>query len=134
MKHTERKRYTPADEEKLFALMEEEGEAWQEIWGEGRERYKAALAKADVFVVYQDDILCGFIRAKDDDGFGVYIYDLLVRKPSRGQNLGRALIDEVCKAYPRDTVYVMSDVDPYYAKQGITHREGSVLTVQSPGD
>jgi len=124
-----------SDETKLFLLMEEEGEEWQEIWAEpGRSRYKIALADCDVFVVYQGGVLCGYVRAKDDYGFGVYVCDLLVGKPHRGQHMGRALMDAVCALYPTEMVYVMSDVDEYYAKAGITEREGSVLVVQRKPD
>ena len=122
------------DEENLFGLMEEEGDEWQDYWDkQGWLKYQKALANSQVFVAYQNQTLCGFIRFKDDDGFGVYIHDLLVRKPARGQHLGRALMDAVCGHCPNDTVYVMSDVDAYYAKAGVTHREGSILTVQKQG-
>lgn len=71
---TELRLYQPErDEANLFALMEEEGADWEAYWGnQGRPRYQTALANSQVFVVYQDDILSGFIRFKDDDGFGIY--------------------------------------------------------------
>ena len=69
--------------------------------------------------------LCGYIRCRDDDGFGVYIYDLLVDKTSRGKSFGRMLMDRVRSHFPNETVYVMSDVDAYYEKQGY-QREGTI--------
>jgi len=86
------------------------------------------LAHSAVFVAYDKDELVGFIRVKDDDGFGVYIYDLLVAPKRRGQNLGRALMEKVCSEFPGAAVYVMSDVDEYYRKQGY-QRIGSIFEV-----
>ncbi|MCL2563436.1 MAG: GNAT family N-acetyltransferase [Oscillospiraceae bacterium] len=80
----------------------------------------------------QDGRLCGFARCRNDDGFGLYVYDLLVRKAERGQNLGRALMDAAADAFPDETVYVMSDVDPYYEKQSFI-REGSIFIVRDRG-
>jgi len=123
--------YNPAgDEKKLFDMMQEEGLEWKGHWGEeGAPKYKAALAQCIVFVAYEKDELCGFARCRNDDGFGVYIYDLLVRKQKRGKNIGRGLMDKVCETFPGDVVYVMSDVDIYYEKQGYS-REGSIFIVR----
>jgi len=125
--------YTPADEAALFTMLEEEGPEWGDYWSPtGREKYKVALTNSTSFLLFQGDTLCGFIRSREDDGFGVYIYDLLVRPAKRGQNLGRALMEQVCAHFPGQTVYVMSDVDPYYEKLGYT-REGSILIVRPGG-
>jgi len=125
--------YSPADENALFDMMEEEGQEWHGIWGEaGREKYKTALRNSTTFVAVRDGVLCGFARCRNDDGFGLYVYDLLVRKSQRGQNLGRALMDAAADAFPNETVYVMSDVDPYYEKQGFV-REGSIFIVRDRG-
>jgi len=122
--------YTPADEKNLFDMMREEGAEWESYWGEaGVKKYKAALSQCIVFVAYEEDELCGFARCRSDGGFGVYIYDLLVRKQKRGKNIGRGLMDKVCETFPFDVVYVMSDVDVYYEKQGY-HREGSIFIVK----
>jgi hypothetical protein len=37
-------------------------------------------------------------------------------------------MEQVCKEYPEQTVYVMSDVDPYYEKQGY-QKEGTIFIV-----
>lgn len=123
------KSYDADDEARLFGLMEREGREWGEYYDKRRERYKTALANSIVYVLYEDDVLCGFCRCRDDDGFGVYICDLLVDKTHRGKHFGRLLMTRVCMDYPNDTVYVMSDVDPYYEKQGC-RREGSIFEVR----
>ena len=124
------KTYSKDDEEKLFDMLREEGAEWSSYWGEPTmKNYKKALASSIVFVAYEGGELCGYVRCRDDDGFGVYVYDLLVRKSRRGKSLGRRLLEQVCLRYPDDTVYVMSDADEYYEKQGY-RREGSIFEVR----
>lgn len=122
------RRYTPADDPQLFNMIREEGDDWSEYYETKYNQYQAALAGSIVFVVAEDSRICGYIRARDDNGFGVYIYDLLVAKPYRGQSLGRQLMTCVRAACPEDTVYVMSDVDGYYLTQGF-RRIGSIFEV-----
>ncbi len=124
------KRYSDADESRLFDMLMEEGEDWKDYHGEkGRGKYIKALKSSITYVVYDDDALCGYVRCREDDGFGVYIYDLLVRKSYRGRQLGKMLMEQVCRDFANQTVYVMSDVDPYYEKLGY-QREGSVFIVK----
>ena len=121
--------YSKTDEAHLFDMMREEGAEWQDYWGESViEKYKAALANSITYVAYEGDALCGYARCRNDDGFGVYVYDLLVKKAYRGNSIGRMLMERACTNYPNDTVYVMSDVDEYYKKQGY-RREGSIFEV-----
>jgi len=121
--------YSDEDETRLFEMMRGEGEEWACYFGEKAiTKYKRALKNSRTYVVYERDILCGFARCRDDDGFGVYIYNLLVKNEFRGHGLGRRLMERVCHDYPRDTVYVMSDVDAYYEKLGY-RREGSIFVV-----
>ena len=91
--------------------------------------YNKALVNDIVYVVYEDNKLCGFLRAKDDNGFGMYIWDLLVHKDYRGKNYGKQLIDQACKDYS-GTVYVMSDVDNYYSAQGYNEIAGRIIIVR----
>ncbi|MGI6659235.1 MAG: GNAT family N-acetyltransferase [Dethiobacteraceae bacterium] len=70
------------------------------------------------------------MRCREDDGFGVYIYDLLVRKTHRGRQIGKSLIEWVCQNFQDQPVYVMSDVDRYYEKLGY-RREGSIFEVKA---
>ena len=108
------KPYQPEDEETLFALIEREGEEWTYWQGENRQKYKQALEACKVYLILEGEELCGYLRARDDWGFGVYVMDLLVDKAQRGKELGRLLIEEVCKHFPKDIVYVLGDVYPYY--------------------
>ena len=123
------KRYSRDDESALFALMKDEGAEWESYWEEeNRPKYKAALENSIVYVAYEGDILCGYCRCRDDNGYGVYVYDLLVDKHHRGKQIGRQLMAQVCADFSNNTVYVMSDVDGYYEKQGF-RREGSIFEV-----
>ncbi len=123
------KRYGEIDEPALFALLENEGPEWGDYWEEqNRPKYKAALENSIVYAAYAGDTLCGYCRCRDDDGYGVYIYDLLVDKHHRGKQIGQQLMAQVCADFPGDAVYVMSDVDGYYEKQGF-RREGSIFEV-----
>jgi len=111
-------------------MLKEEGDDWSDYHGEkGRDKYIKALKSSLTYVIYDDDILCGFVRCREDDGFGVYVYDLLVRKSYRGRQLGKMLMEQVCKDFSDQPVYVMSDVDPYYEKLGF-QREGSIFIVK----
>jgi len=119
-----------ADEGRLFQLICNQGEDWSDYWCEsGWARYKNPLTQSVTYVAYAGDALCGYIRCRDDDGFGVYIYDLLVDKAHRGHKVGALLAEAVCKAYPGKPVYVMSDVDIYYEKQGY-EKIGSIFSIQ----
>jgi ribosomal protein S18 acetylase RimI-like enzyme len=122
--------YSVKDEAQLFDMMREEGTEWECYYDDAViEKYKLALSTSIVCVACEGDVLCGYLRCRDDDGFGVYVYDLLVRKTYRGGHIGRSLIEYICAKYPEDTVYVMSDVDEYYEKQGFV-REGSIFKCQ----
>jgi len=128
------RRYTPTDEPALFAMIEAEGDEWRDYWyGDGRTKYAKALANSIVYLIFEEQgsgkTLCGFARYRDDDGFGVYVYDLLVDRNHRGKDYGRLLMERVCEDYPNNTIYVMSDVDPYYQKLGYV-REGSIFVVK----
>ena len=123
------KRYTENDDEQLFDMMREEGGDWSCYYGEaGIGKYKKALRDSRTYVAYEGSVLCGYVRCREDDGFGVYIYDLLVRRSCRGREIGRKLMERVCDDYPGEIVYAMSDVDEYYEKLGYS-REGSIYIV-----
>lgn len=123
------RRYGPADEQAFFAMLETAGEEWREYFGPaGRASYARAMRTSVAYVLLVDDVLCGYARCREDDGFGVYVYDLLVLEPYRGRSRGRALMERVCADFAGQTVYVMSDVDPYYATLGY-RREGSIFVV-----
>jgi len=118
---------SPVDDDRLFSLMREEGEEWLDYHGEaGVGRYRAALASSTTLVAWEAGEAVGFLRARDDDGFGVYVYDLLVRKACRGRSIGRSLLDRLADDFPGAPIYIMSDADGYYEKQGFA-RVGSVF-------
>ena len=124
--------YTDTDDCQLFDMMREEGDDWACYHAdEAMARYQRALACSHTLLAFEGDALCGYVRVRDDDGFGVYVYDLLVRKAFRGHGIGKALISAVCADFPQDAVYVMSGADAYYEKQGY-HREGSIFSVRIP--
>lgn len=124
------KRYHTEDEHRLFSLIEQEGAEWKDYWyASGREKYIKALNSSITYLLFEDETLCGYVRCRDDDGFGVYIYDLLVDKAFRGKEYGRMLMEQVCDDFPNDTIYVMSDVNPYYEKLGYDV-EGTIFIVK----
>ncbi len=123
------RRYTTEDETALFALMKNEGAEWEDYWGEeNHSKYITALKHSITYVAVENNSLCGYCRCRDDDGYGIYVYDLLVDKAYRGKQIGRQLMARVCTDFSDDTVYVMSDVDGYYEKQDFT-RAGSIFEV-----
>lgn len=125
------RKYQPQDETKLFKLLRDEGDEWYDYHGkENSEKYKKALDNSITYLAFEDDVLCGYVRCREDDGYGVYIYDLLVAQPFRGRSIGRKLMEQACADYPEQKIYVMSDVDEYYKKQGY-RREGSIFEVKS---
>jgi len=90
--------------------------------------YRRSLAKSITYVTAEGDVLCGYSRSLEDFGLYVYVCDLLVAPAYQGRNLGRRLMECIYEAYPRHTVYVMSDEDGYYQKQAYA-RVGSVFQV-----
>ncbi len=114
----------------LFNLLMDEGDDWSDYHGQaGRSQYIKALESSIAYVAYDGTQVCGYVRCREDDGFGVYVYDLLVRKTHRGKQIGKTLIDQVCKDFKEQPVYVMSDADGYCEKLAY-ERAGSVLEVR----
>ncbi|MDD2235141.1 MAG: GNAT family N-acetyltransferase [Desulfitobacteriaceae bacterium] len=125
------RKYSNKDESLLFDLLIAEGADWSDYHGTaGRDQYIKALESSITYIAYEETLVCGYARCREDDGFGVYIYDLLVRKAHRGKQIGKILIDRVCQDFPNQPVYVMSDVDPYYEKLGY-RREGSIFLIKA---
>ena len=125
------KKYAPEYAGQLFAMIEREGEDWKDYWqDEGKAKYQKALESSIVYLLFEDDAICGYARCRDDAGYGVYVYDLLVDKNCRGKEYGRLLMENVCRDFPDRTVYVMSGVDPYYEKLGYK-KEGTIFIVKA---
>ncbi|MDL2300270.1 GNAT family N-acetyltransferase [Clostridiaceae bacterium OttesenSCG-928-D20] len=124
------RRYSADYEHRLFSLIEHEGEEWKDYWyGSGRGKYIKALNSSITYLLFENEVLCGYARCRDDDGYGVYVYDLLVDKSYRGKDYGRMLMEQVCEDFPDAAVYVMSDVNPYYEKLGY-EVEGTIFIVK----
>ncbi len=124
------KKYRKSDESLLFDMLMDEGDDWSDYHGpEGRSKYIKALESSVTYIAYDDTAACGYVRCCEDDGFGVYVYDLLVRKSHRGKQIGKMLMEQVCHDFIDQPVYVMSDVDPYYEKLGYG-RVGSIFLVR----
>lgn len=120
------RKYKPEDADALFALIEREGEEWSDYYGPNRDKYLKALESSTVYLAFEGDVLLGYCRCRDDDGYGVYVYDLLVDKDYRGKNHGRKFIQVVSLDHEGEDVFIMSDVDEYYEKQGY-ERHGSIF-------
>jgi GNAT superfamily N-acetyltransferase len=58
----------------------------------------------------------------------LYVYDLLVDKKWRGNNIGRKLLLAAAGDYPDSDVYIFSDADGYYEKQKFP-RIGSIFQI-----
>lgn len=122
-------RYSEKYEALLFDLLAGEGPGWSVYYDSaGRERYIRALETSITYIACDDGLVCGYVRCRADDGFGIYVYDLLVRKSHRGRRIGKSLVQQVCRDLPDQRVYVMSDEDSYYEKIGY-HRVGSIFSV-----
>jgi GNAT superfamily N-acetyltransferase len=125
------RQYSKADETLLFDLLIDEGDDWIDYHGPvGLSKYIKALESSITYIACDENLVCGYARCREDDGFGVYIYDLLVRKTHRGKQIGKALMERVLKDFLNQAIYVMSDVDPYYEKLGY-RREGSIFEVKA---
>ncbi len=123
------KEYQLQYEEELFTLLQNEGEEWSEYWKSKKPQYQKALQNSLAYLIFENNTLCGYLRLRDDDGFGIYIYDLLVDKNFRGNHYGKMLMDYVLEKFPNDEVYVMSDVDEYY-KRFDYEVEGTIFSLK----
>lgn len=122
-------RYKNEYTSELFAMMGKEAD-WDEYCNvTNREHYLRALQTSITYVLLEEEKICGYARCREDDGFGIYVYDLLVDADCRGKNYGRFLMEQACNDFPEQTVYVMSDVDSYYEKQGY-QKEGTIFIVK----
>ena len=121
------RRYSKYKESQFFQFLEKEGEEWSCYYApKNRDRYALNLEKSISYLLYKDKEIIGYIRALEDFGFYIYICDLLVDKDHRGHGYGNKMMEHIKSIYPNHDIYVMSDIDPYYEKQGYK-KEGSVF-------
>jgi predicted N-acetyltransferase YhbS len=115
----------------LMDLIEAQGFDWACYWEEeSNAKYRNALQKSVTRVAFVDGQLAGYVRALDDQGFYIYVCDLLVAPVYRGMKLGQQLMTRLVRDFPQHTVYVMSDADGYYEKVGYI-KVGSVYEIPS---
>lgn len=94
------KKYSKAYESLLFDLLVDEGDEWSDYHGPGgREKYIKALESSIVYIACEKLLCADYVRCREDDGFSVYIYDLLVRKSYRGKQIGKKLMERVCQDF-----------------------------------
>lgn len=123
------RKYQKNDSILMMELIRSEGDEWSSyVEGDGI-KYLNSLEKSITYVYMKEDRIIGYIRAIDDHGFDIYICDLLVNQNSRGHHYGRELIETIKKEYPNRDICVMSDVDPYYTKEGYK-KIGSVFEIE----
>lgn len=119
------------DEEKLMRMLKEAGEEWACYWeADAYQKYCKALEHSVTYVAYEEDELCGYSRSLNDHDFYVYICDLFVKPAFRGGSIGKKLMEVLYDDFPEQTVFVMSDADGYYEKNGYK-KEGSIFVVRS---
>jgi GNAT superfamily N-acetyltransferase len=117
--------YTETDCAALFALLRSEGGEWSCYYDKETE-YSQVLADCIVYLAVDGENIIGYIRCRNDGAFDIFVYDLLVLKSYRGNGLGKRLIGTVATAYSNVNVYMFSDADGYYEKQGFK-RVGSIF-------
>ena len=123
------RRFRKEDADGVMKIMEIEGEEWKDYWGtENAEMYRSALEKSITYVADSDGEICGYSRSVDDFAREVIVVDLLVTSKHRGKNIGSQLMEVLYNEFPNKEIYVMSDVDIYYEKQGY-EKVGSVFEV-----
>lgn len=110
-------------------IISDEGEEWACYSAKNvSDKYRSALDNSITYVAYEGDELCGYSRSLDDCGYYIYVCDLLVKPDYRGKSIGRKLMECIYSDFPDHIVFVMSDVDEYYKKQGYIY-EGSIFKV-----
>lgn len=124
------RKYKREDADNVMKIIELEGEEWAEYWKLGKaEMYRNALKKSITYVADENGEICGYSRSIDDYACEIIVVDLLVTPRHRGKGLGSKLMEVLCEEYPQKQVYVMSDVDVFYKKQGY-EKVGSVFQVK----
>ena len=128
MTSTIKKYNATSDYKGLTALIELEGEAWEDYIKKRRTTYQKSLEESITYVAYCDGVLCGYLRSINDTDMYIWIVDLLVHKKYRGNEIGKKLMERIATDFPDHKIFVLSDVDEYYKKLGYI-KEGSIFTI-----
>lgn len=121
--------YRKRHDQILIELIKKEGDEWKDYTDpDKRDLYILNCEKSITFLLFLDDELIGFVRALEDYGYQIYVCDLLVDQRHRGHGYGKLLMEHLKKKYPNLDIYVMSDVDDYYQKQGY-EKIGSIFKI-----
>jgi len=124
------RKYRREDVGNVMKIIELEGEEWADYWKPNKaDMYRNALENSITYVADKNGEICGYSRSIDDYACEIIVVDLLVTPKHRGKGLGSKLMEVLCKEYPEKQVYVMSDVDVFYKKQGY-EKVGSVFQVK----
>jgi ribosomal protein S18 acetylase RimI-like enzyme len=125
------KLYNQSHEKDLLSLIFNEGEEWKDYSDFDKwPFYLEVINESITYLLYDQSLCVGYIRTRKDGIYGIYVYDLLVTKSHRGKSYGKLLIDHVHHLYPNQELYIMSDVDPYYIKQGFI-KVGTLFSYQA---
>ncbi|NQD66366.1 GNAT family N-acetyltransferase [Bacillus haikouensis] len=98
--------YTEVDFERVHELNIEE--EWNNLVKK-EEDTRNAWGHSNVrFLVFDDDVLVGYVRGFTDGYVTTYISELLVNQHCRGQGVGRELIKFVHHLYPRTRIDLLA--------------------------
>ena len=123
------RKYKKEDEDNVMKIIELEGEEWKDYSApKVADKYRKALTNSITYVAYENEELCGYSRSIIDNDYYIYVSDLLVTSKHRGKNIGKQLMECIYNDYPNVVVYVLSDIDEYYKKQGYKI-EGTIFEV-----
>lgn len=126
--NVEIRKYNPSiDYDGVLALVRSEGSEWKDYV---KPTYRRALEQSITYVAVIDGEICGYSRSINDSKLFIWVIDLLVHIDNRGYSIGKQLMECIHNDYPNMDVYVMSDVDEYYAKLGYK-KEGSIFKVSA---
>ncbi|WML29001.1 GNAT family N-acetyltransferase [Neobacillus sp. OS1-32] len=105
-----------------------------EWWTKGRERkeIETMVENSNIIIGFIDvdtQELIGFARVLTDFVYKALIFDVMVNKRFRGQQLGRSLMDEIIhhpklKSVKHFELYCRTEMRPFYEKWGFTEKLG----------
>jgi ribosomal protein S18 acetylase RimI-like enzyme len=111
-------KYDSKHEEDILSAISEDPD-WDMFSNDSAiELYRKSLKNDVTYVCYNNNELCGYLRAMQDNGFAVYISELYVIPKWRNHKIGQSLLERVKSDFSNLTVYALSDEDAYYVKKG----------------